>query len=66
MVIDDFSGLSGGALWEDLKLAAGHVRAAVLLIPGSAIQLVSGYLALRSAAGEDEYDAVVARVVVSG
>jgi hypothetical protein len=26
VVIDDFGGLSGGALWEDLKLAAGHVR----------------------------------------
>jgi hypothetical protein len=26
VVIDHFSGLSGGALWEDLKLAAGHVR----------------------------------------
>ena len=26
VVIDDFGGLSGGALWEDLKLAAGHLR----------------------------------------
>lgn len=26
VVIDQFGGLSGGALWEDLKLAAGHVR----------------------------------------
>lgn len=26
VVIADFGGLSGGALWEDLKLAAGHVR----------------------------------------
>jgi hypothetical protein len=26
VVIDQFSGLSGGALWEDLKLAAGHIR----------------------------------------
>ena len=26
VVIDDFGGLSGGALWEDLKLAAHHVR----------------------------------------
>jgi hypothetical protein len=26
VVIDQFSGLSGGALWEDLKLAASHVR----------------------------------------
>ncbi len=26
VVIDHFGGLSGGALWEDLKLAAGHVR----------------------------------------
>jgi SpoIIAA-like len=26
VVIDHFGGLSGGALWEDLKLAAGHLR----------------------------------------
>jgi hypothetical protein len=26
VVIADFGGLSGGALWEDLKLAAGHLR----------------------------------------
>jgi SpoIIAA-like len=26
VVVDDFGGLSGGALWEDLKLAAGHIR----------------------------------------
>jgi SpoIIAA-like len=26
VVIDDFGGLSGGALWEDLKLAGGHLR----------------------------------------
>jgi hypothetical protein len=26
IVIDDFDGLSGGALWEDLKLAAEHLR----------------------------------------
>jgi hypothetical protein len=26
VVIVDFGGLSGGALWEDLKLAAGHLR----------------------------------------
>jgi hypothetical protein len=26
VVIDDFGGLSGGALWEDLKLAASHFR----------------------------------------
>ena len=26
VIIDDFGGLSGGALWEDLKLAAGHFR----------------------------------------
>ena len=25
VIIDDFGGLSGGALWEDLKLAAGHL-----------------------------------------
>lgn len=26
VVVDDFSGLSASALWEDLKLAAGHLR----------------------------------------
>jgi SpoIIAA-like len=26
VVIDDFGGLSGGALWEDLKLASRHFR----------------------------------------
>jgi hypothetical protein len=26
VLIDDFGGLSGGALWEDLKLAANHLR----------------------------------------
>jgi hypothetical protein len=26
IVIDDFDGLSGGALWEDLKLAGEHLR----------------------------------------
>ena len=26
VIVDDFGGLSGGALWEDLKLAAGHIR----------------------------------------
>jgi hypothetical protein len=26
VVIDDFGGLSGSALWEDLKLAAHHLR----------------------------------------
>jgi SpoIIAA-like len=26
VVVADFGGLSGGALWEDLKLAAHHIR----------------------------------------
>ena len=34
VVIDDFGGLSGGALWEDLKLAAGHLRSLTRFVPG--------------------------------
>ena len=27
VVVPEFSGMSGGALWEDLKVGAGHLRA---------------------------------------